>query len=430
MYHFVFPVFLLLMAMGSSFGQVLSNPNASEGAHQTYEFLANFHQDSARCLMLGQNLGWNLDQFEELVAPIHQQTNRWPAILGGLLRPAPEEIDYTAFIQLCVNWQEGGGLIELGMLPDNPWTGGDTWDLTATDIWKLTTPGQDGFDEWTEQLDFMADILKQLQDQGVTVLWRPLHEMNGDWFWYGFQGDSDAQPYIELYRDMFDYFTNFHQLNNLIWVYAPNWASPGLPQPTHYYPGSDVVDMTGLDIYLTDLDIPQNQYTDMLNLGLPFAITEFGPSLDEMSGNHDYNAYVQKILEDFPQSVYAQAWSDWPGHAASWIANQNFESAFLRPCIVHRDLLSQILTSTSTSNSPAALQLQFFPHVKGAQMLGPPETKILAATMHDILGRSWPLEKDARNWIFLPQLESFPPGLFFIHIDTNLGTLTHKLILH
>ncbi len=420
---------LLIGALARSSAQVLSNPNADERTRQTFEFLSTFHQDPDRCLLLGQNLGWSLDQFEELVAPIHQQTGRWPALLGGLLRVAPDEIDYPAFLQLCADWQAAGGLVELGTLPDNPWTGGDAWDLSVTDIWKLTTPGQDGYDEWTEQLDFFADILRQLQERGVTVLWRPLHEMNGDWFWYGFQGDTDPQPYIDLYRDMFDYFTNFHQLNNLIWVYAPNWGYTGLPHPTHHFPGADVVDLTGLDIYLTDLAIPQDQYDAMLALGKPFAITEFGPSLDEMNGSHDYDAYVAKILSDFPAAVYAQAWSDWPGHAASWVSNQNFEAVFLRPCVVHRDALGQILTESSEPPAPNPLRLQYLPARRGVQVHAPAGTKIHRALLSDALGRVWRLEGEEGGWFPLPAPESLPEGLFFLRVETDRGAVARRLFL-
>jgi mannan endo-1,4-beta-mannosidase len=62
-----------------------------------------------------------------------------------------------------------------------------------------------------------ADYLKQLADARVPVLWRPLHEIDGSWFWW-----TDAETpenTAALWRLMFDYFVNERELHNLIWVY-------------------------------------------------------------------------------------------------------------------------------------------------------------------------------------------------------------------
>jgi mannan endo-1,4-beta-mannosidase len=97
-------------------------------------------------------------------------------------------------------------------------------------------------------IDLVAAELKKLSDAGVTVLWRPLHEASGNngdgWFWWGRarnDGASQAQVYIQLWRHMYDRLVNLHGLHNLIWV----WNG----QDRAWYPGDDVVDITGYDIY-------------------------------------------------------------------------------------------------------------------------------------------------------------------------------------
>ncbi|MEJ2053582.1 MAG: glycosyl hydrolase [Calditrichaceae bacterium] len=82
----------------------------------------------------------------------------------------------------------------------------------------LLTPGTDLYDQWVEQVDSVAFYLKKLRDAGVPVLWRPYHEMNGDWFWWGNRtGEYSTKA---LYRQLFDRFVNYHKLNNLIWVWS------------------------------------------------------------------------------------------------------------------------------------------------------------------------------------------------------------------
>ena len=94
-------------------------------------------------------------------------------------------------------------------------------------------------------IDRIAVQLKKLQDANIPVLWRPLHEADGTWFWWGAQG-SDS--YKKLWRLMYDRMTNYHQLHNLIWVITiadSNW-----------YPGDDVVDVIGADAYPEDKHDP------------------------------------------------------------------------------------------------------------------------------------------------------------------------------
>ena len=91
-------------------------------------------------------------------------------------------------------------------------------------------------------IDAIAVELTKLRDAHVPVLWRPLHEAEGGWFWWGAQGPKN---YVRLYRLLYDRLTKVHKLDNLIWVYT----SGGKPE---WYPGDDVVDIIGADAYPDD----------------------------------------------------------------------------------------------------------------------------------------------------------------------------------
>ena len=84
----------------------------------------------------------------------------------------------------------------------------------------------------------VAQQLLVLQEAGVPVLWRPLHEAAGRWFWWGAFG---REAYLELYNLIFDRLTYVYGLNNLIWV----WNA----QHHRWYPGDDRVDILGDDPY-------------------------------------------------------------------------------------------------------------------------------------------------------------------------------------
>ncbi|MCK9183555.1 MAG: beta-mannosidase [Fibrobacteraceae bacterium] len=93
-----------------------------------------------------------------------------------------------------------------------------------------------------QDMDVVAGYLKDLQDSGVAILWRPLHEASGKWFWWGYRGAGAAKA---LYKLMFNRFTNTHGLNNLIWVWTTDEAGDAL----NWYPGDGYVDIIGRDYY-------------------------------------------------------------------------------------------------------------------------------------------------------------------------------------
>ncbi len=97
---------------------------------------------------------------------------------------------------------------------------------------------QEGHDLLMEDIDAIAKQLQILQDAGVPVLWRPLHEASGGWFWWGASG---AEAYKKLYILLYDKLTNEYGLNNLIWL----WNG----QDADWYPGDEYVDIIGEDIY-------------------------------------------------------------------------------------------------------------------------------------------------------------------------------------
>lgn len=84
--------------------------------------------------------------------------------------------------------------------------------------------------------------LQKLADAGIPVLWRPLHEASGAWFWWGAQGpDASKALWQLLRREMAD-------LHNLIWVWTVQ-TSGSFGAELQWYPGDDAVDIVGVDVY-------------------------------------------------------------------------------------------------------------------------------------------------------------------------------------
>ncbi|MFH1198374.1 MAG: glycosyl hydrolase [bacterium] len=161
---------------------------------------------------------------------------------------------------------------------------------------SLITPGTKINERWKSQVDVIAWFLKQLREAHVPVLWRPYHEMNGGWFWWGKKDGEDG--YKKLWRMLFDRLVNFHKLNNLIWVYNTNEVKFWVDSHVEYYPGDDVVDILATDVYTEGFS--ESNYEELLELAgnKPIALGEVGriPSMD--------------ILEDQPRWVWFMQWGD------------------------------------------------------------------------------------------------------------------------
>ena len=155
-------------------------------------------------------------------------------------------------------------------------------ELTDQQWQDLITPGSEINERWKSQVDVIAFFLKQLRTAKVPVLWRPYHEMNGDWFWWGEKEGKSG--YEKLWRMLYDRLTNFHKLDNLIWVWNPNEERSGVASYSEYFPGHDVVDILATDVYSNAYD--QRNYDNLLVLadGKPIGLGEVGrvPTVEKL----------------------------------------------------------------------------------------------------------------------------------------------------
>jgi len=208
-------------------------PNATPEAKALLAFIYSI---SGKHTLTGQhNFPNTKDTYTQQAA---QAWGKTPAVFGQDFGfAAPGDKDAVAarpdIIVECKREYEQGGIITLCWhaappTADEPVTfravrGADTNSLhsvqgrlTDQQWYNVITPGTALYKHWCDQVDVIAGFLKQLQDAHVPVLWRPYHEMNGDWFWWG--GRRGERGTDVLYRQLFDRLVNYHKLRNLIWI--------------------------------------------------------------------------------------------------------------------------------------------------------------------------------------------------------------------
>ena len=323
------------------------NPQATARAKQILDFLEGLPKRADNRVVSGQNVGHVSSipgGYAKYIEQLHDQTQKWVALLGVDYGFSLDSGDIQTANQTIISHWKAGGIVTVSAHINNPFTGNDTWDTSSVDLVQLITSGTSANKAWMESLDAIAVGLAELRDAGVVVLWRPFHEMNGDWFWWSCQGSGRApqQAFVNVWKHMFNYFTKTKGLNNLLWVYGPNQQlnAGSTASTTHYFPGKDFVDVVGMDIYQDDLSQlnANGSYDSLVALGKPLGITEFGPK-SIMDGSFDNTLIIKGIKSYGPQVVFWLSWHSWTDANVAIIDNQNASALLNDPWVITRDEL-------------------------------------------------------------------------------------------
>lgn len=195
------------------------------------------------------NVNWNTDEADWVYA----QTEKYPALncfdfVHHVFSPS-NWIDYSN-ISVVENWWQSNGLVGAMWhwnVPANSGTSGQyafyygsESDQTLFDVSRISDENSEEYQLMIKDIDIISGYLNILKSKGIPVIWRPLHEAAGGWFWWGAKG---ASSFKLLWKLMFERMTNYHRLDNLIWV----WTSEG--NDSDWYPGDEYVDIVGCDLY-------------------------------------------------------------------------------------------------------------------------------------------------------------------------------------
>ncbi|MBK8503344.1 MAG: hypothetical protein IPL46_14675 [Saprospiraceae bacterium] len=343
---------------GSVVGQ--ANPNANLLCKQIFDYLSTLGDDCA--ILYSQDLG-HVDNisasYASYVTDLQTNTGVLLPMIGGDYGLG--NYNMTAINNTLENHWNQKKLITLSWHLPNPWTGGDSWDITNQGLLAdLINPAKMVSTVWTNQLDEIANVLLDLKSRGVVVLWRPLHEANGSWFWWGHAfGSSSSTAYKALWQHMFNYFTNDKGLDNLLWVYS---AGEGWDNATDFcYPGNTFVDVVGIDLYHDDLSVvPTQDFTNLIGLGKIFAITEFGPDIPNDPANYNYSVVHNFIKNQYPEVAYMHAWHSWAGHFNTYIENINASDILNDAC--HRSPDPSIFSISTNAYNVGADFIEIIPN--------------------------------------------------------------------
>lgn len=241
---------------------MLSNPNADNTTKDVYNYICQCF--GTYMLSAQQESTW-MSSPEYEMEYIEKSTGKLPAIRGLDYM----NNDYDGVNRRAIEWWNRGGLVTICWHTGLKSSGYEEAKADEPDFDRLFTEGTEEYNTLMETWDIAATHLQELQEAGVTVLWRPFHEFDGQWFWWGKGG---AENFKKLWRMMYEKFTYEYGLNNLIWVLGYSHETK-----SGWYVGNEYCDIIGADIY--DDSVNFYNWKSLTKIGAvdkPYAFHECG----------------------------------------------------------------------------------------------------------------------------------------------------------
>lgn len=246
----------------------LADKNANEATRALYKYLKD--EVWGKKVLSGCQAEWNYNTND--AEAIKNACGKYPAVnVFDFQHHDQTWINYRS--DVARNWRQAGGIVSFMWhihMPCNAfaqhqsgWTGFYTPAAASggqlpchISPAKASTEGTLENGMLNTRLDNVASLLLYYQSQGIAILFRPLHEASGGWFWWGSEG---AEAYKQLYRYVFNYFTG-KGIHNLIWI----WTSE--LNDKSWYPGDEYVDIIARDGYPNGNRDHRSQAADFRNL--------------------------------------------------------------------------------------------------------------------------------------------------------------------
>ena len=326
---------------------------------------------------------------------LYNVVGQWPAFYSADFQFEPQEIAnrQTMINQVITEWNNGA-MINLMWHACNPaksrpcyWDGnGVLSSMTDWEWSQLLTNGTPINQNWKAMMDEVAVYLQQLENAGVEVLFRPLHEMNQGMFWWG--GRPGSNGTAALYRLTRDYFQNTKGLSNLIWVWNLQDFSSLSSDLNNYDPGSNYWDVLTLDMYWSDgQGYTSGKYNALLNKANG-KIIGIGECEDLPSVN---------LLAQQPQWSFFMGWSEL---TFSGNTNQKIQEIYWSGRVltlnempgwnnVGNSSSSSSSSSSNPSNTPIYVQAENYSNMSG----------VMTGNSNDVDGGSSVGSIDTNDWM-------------------------------
>lgn len=205
----------------------LVSKQPSENTVRLFEFLKSIY---GKKHLSGQQYLWS-DELEDMV--YYPLTGKLPAVRGydfmgvSSCKKKDNQVDRAiewatrcgGIVTMCWHWYAPNDMDDYSKGSAFYYKTTEYDQKTSFDITKAVTEGTKEYDFIIKEIDMVSAELARMAKLDIPVLWRPLHEANGNWFWWGNHDEAHREAYKKLWYIIFDRMENYHKLTNLIWIW-------------------------------------------------------------------------------------------------------------------------------------------------------------------------------------------------------------------
>jgi mannan endo-1,4-beta-mannosidase len=233
----------------------LSDPLATP---ETKAFYRNLHHLAQKGILFGHQdtlaygVGWKSDA-NSFDSDVYRVCGKFPAVFGWDIGHIGDDanIDGVPFENMKI-WIDRGyeknGINTISWHARVPGSTQSAW--TKEKVVERLLPDGDMHETYLAKLDQVAAFIASLKGpngEPVPIIFRPFHEHNGDWFWWGAAWCTPDQ-YKQLWHVTIDYLRKTKNLHNIITCYSPD-RFKSQAEYLERYPGDDYIDIIGHDNY-------------------------------------------------------------------------------------------------------------------------------------------------------------------------------------
>ncbi|HRI21080.1 MAG TPA: glycosyl hydrolase, partial [Panacibacter sp.] len=240
-------------------------PSDKQATKETIRLYHNLKRMANKGIMFGHQddlaygVGW---KYEDGRSDIKDVTGDYPAVygweLGRLEIDAAANLDGVPFgkmKQYIRDIYNRGGVVTISWHLNNPLTGKSAWDPAPAGSVAAALPGGEKNELYKNWLDKIAAFLQDLRGKNgelIPVIFRPFHELNGNWFWWGGKNCS-PEEIKQLYRFTETYLRDEKAVHNLLYAFNTDRFA-NRDEYLERYPGDAYTDVVGFDIYQRGTD--------------------------------------------------------------------------------------------------------------------------------------------------------------------------------
>jgi len=397
----------------------------------------------------GYGVGWSGNNFR---GDVEDVCGSLPAVCAYSIKDVAKGQAWDDTRQRFQYIYNKGGIISLEWHMDNLYGGDFYWvnnPYPDSNVVKSILPGGVNHSAFKTQLDNIALFLRNLKgDKGesIPVIFRPWHEHNGNWFWWG-DPHCTIEEYKQLWQFTVNYLVNDRKVSNVIFAFSPD----KFVTKTKYlerYPGDSYIDIFGFDNYA---DVSSSSGITSLVTQLKYlvemaeehnkisALTETG--LEGITNPKWFTQFMLTPIKNDPvarriayQAVWRNAstthhYAPYPGHASV----PDFMDFYNDPWTIFIDDLPAIYDSAMSINGALGFIEDPVHILKGIKVFPNPAENFLYVQSDmepvnfqilDIAGKiikAGNIDGGSTGSVSILQ---FPKGIYVIYISNDSGKFT------